>query len=105
MSTGDEIQDASRADEDFTAYSVKIIEYLCKRHKMAEELNQSTEFDIEQIWTNDLKAILGGEGSDYFRDLLYKINSKTGYLEIRDNKVRLAEGKKTICEEVGITLD
>jgi hypothetical protein len=105
MSTGDETPDASRADEDFTAYSVKIIEYLCKRHKMAGELNQATEFDIEQIWTNDLKAILGGEDSDYFRDLLYKINSKTGYLEIRDNKVRLAEGKKTICEEVGITLD
>jgi hypothetical protein len=100
MSIEDEI-----SDEDFTAYSVKIIEYLCKKHKIAVELSQSTEFNIEEIWSQDLRAILGGEESEYFRELLSKINEKTGYLEIQDGKVRLAQGKKSICAEVGIILD
>jgi hypothetical protein len=52
-----------------------------------------------------LRAILGGEESEYFRELLSKINEKTGYLEIQDGKVRLAQGKKSICAEVGIILD
>jgi hypothetical protein len=105
MSIGDESPELSQVDENFTAYSVKIIEYLCKRHKTALETNQSTEFNIDDIWTRDLKAILGGEDSDYFRDLLNKIKSKTGYLEIRGNEVRLTEGKRTICAEVGIILE
>lgn len=105
MSIDDEISGLKYTDENFTAYSVKIIEYLCKRHKIAVELSQSIEFSIEEIWSQDLRAILGGEDSDYFRDLLDKINKKTGYLEILGSKVRLAEGKKSICAEVGIILD
>lgn len=105
MSIEDEISGCKNTDENFTAYSVKIIEYLCKRHKIAVEFNQSTEFNIKEIWSQDLKAILGCEESDYFRELLSKINEKTGYLEIQGGKVRLAQGKKSICAEVGIVLD
>jgi hypothetical protein len=105
MSIEDEISGRKNTDENFTAYSVKIIEYLCRRHKIAVELNQSTEFNIEEIWSQDLRSILGGEESDYFRELLEKINEKTGYLEIQGDKVRLAQGKKSICAEVGIVLD
>lgn len=105
MSNNEDSSVLNYTEENFTAYSVKVIEHLCKKHRTAVEIGQSTDFDIEQIWSQDLKSILGGQDGDHFRDLLRKINEKTGYLEIQGGKVRLAEGKKSICAEVGIIID
>jgi hypothetical protein len=93
------------SEENFTAYSIKIIEYLCKRHKQAIEAGQPTDFNIDEIWVQDLKPIVGGAEKADFRDLLNVIQDKTGYLEIRGNIVRLSDGKNAICAEVGIILN
>ena len=93
------------SEENITDYSIKVIEYLCKRYKKAAEIGQSTDFDIDEVWSEDLKAIIGDNSTDYFRALLTTIQEKTGYLEIQGNMVHLTEGKTTICAEVGIVLD
>ncbi len=93
------------SEENFTDYSIKIIEYLCKRYKMAVQSGQSSDFDIDEIWSQDLKAIIGDDSASNFHGLLVKLQEKTGYLEIHGNMVRLAEGRNTICAEVGIVLD
>ena len=79
------------SEENITDYSIKVIEYLCKRYKKATEIGQSTDFD--------------DNSTDNFRALLTTIQEKTGYLEIQGNMVHLTEGKTTICAEVGIVLD
>jgi hypothetical protein len=92
------------SEENITDYSIKVIEYLCKRYKKATEIVQSTDFDIDEVWSEDLKAIIGDNSTDNFRAFLTTIQ-KTGYLEIQGNAVHLTEGKTTICAEVGIVLD
>ena len=92
-------------EENFTDYSIKVIEYLCKRYKKAVTNGQSTDFNIEEIWLHDLKAIIGDDNINKFHSLLKKIQRTTGYIEIHGNMVRLAEGRNTICAEVGIKLE
>lgn len=92
-------------EENFTDYSIKVIEYLCKAYRKAVDSGPSIQFDIDEIWSQGLKAIIGDDNRHNFLKLLTKIQEKTGYLEIQGNIVRLAEAKNTICAEVGIILD
>lgn len=91
-------------EENFTGYSIKVIEYLCRKYKEAVKSGLSTDFNIDEVWSEDLKAVIGYD-SNNFHGLLVKLQEKTGYIEIQGNIVRLAEGRNTICAEVGIVLD
>ena len=93
------------SEENFTDYSIKVIECLCKRYKKAVTNGQPTEFNIDEIWFHDLKAIIGNDNINNFHSLLMKIRETTRYSKIQGNIVRLAEGRKTICAEVGIELE
>lgn len=91
------------SEEDITSYSIKIVEYLCNRYKKAVETGQRTDFNVDEIWSQDLMAIIGGDMDDFLA-ILNKIRETTGFLEVEGRIVRLAEGKKSICKEVGIVL-
>ena len=97
-------QGAKYSEENYTAYSIKVIEYLCNRYKRASETGEAADFRIDEIWSQDLKPIIGGNDSSEFYELLNALQSRTGYIEIHGDVVRLSEGRKAICEEVGITL-
>lgn len=89
-------------ESDFKAYSFKIIKRLCERHRKALKVGDSTDFNINEIWIEDFQAMFD---INYFLLMLYKIREDVGYIEIHRDVVRLTEGKKNICAEVGILLE
>jgi hypothetical protein len=46
------------SEENFTDYSIKVIEYLCKRYKKAVTNGQPTDFNIDEIWQSLAMIIL-----------------------------------------------